>query len=108
VENSVAPVPLSVAKTDTAPDAVAWEEGASTERVPLVATLKPVRTLFDVRSKLMGVTSRFIETLCDCEPLVAVTVTVKRPEIEVVDIVSELTVDHCGLMATGLEKNENV
>lgn len=71
----MAPVPLSVAKTDTAPETVAWLEGASTERVPLVTTLTPVKTVFDVISKLIGVTSRFIETLWDCEPLVAVTVT---------------------------------
>jgi hypothetical protein len=73
---SLDPVELLVATTEMEPETVKVVVGAgSTDRVPLVWTLIPVRVRVLSMEKLVGFTSRAKDMLWNIEPAVAVRFT---------------------------------
>jgi len=68
-----------VAVTVTVPETVNALAGESTDRVPLVCAVMPVKVSVSLSVKVIGVTATWIIRLWESAPLVPVTFTLYRP-----------------------------
>jgi hypothetical protein len=76
LEKRVAPVVALAADTVADPETVKVLEGESSERLPVVVTVTPVKVVVLLMLKVMGVVAALTIVLCDSGPLVPVMLIV--------------------------------